>query len=85
MISAAAAFFLVSLLRSFTWVKVKMIDGVKPFACDLCMSFWATAMVAGPFVRTWAAGAEALGAAGLCLLVLKVLARFPEPPPDGLL
>lgn len=46
--TAAAAFFVVSLLRSFRWVKVAMINGTKPWACDLCMSFWATVLIVIP-------------------------------------
>jgi len=78
--TAAAAFFLVQLVRSFRWVKVKMIDGVKPFACDLCMSFWCAAAVAG-WRAPWF---EALAGAGLCLLVLTVLRRIPELFPSRL-
>jgi len=83
--TAAAAFFLVNLIRSFRWVKVKMIDDVKPFACDLCMSFWG-AVIMGWWRVLYAEGylelagtvVETVASAGCCLVVLKVLAALPD-------
>ena len=83
---AAAAFFLVSLVRTFRVVKVLMIRGVKPFACDLCMSFWASVAVVAPQRHDSVADVvTGLAGAGLCLLVLTVLGRIPELFPSSLL
>jgi len=83
--TAAAAFFIVHLVRSFKRIKVLMIDDVKPFACDLCMSFWGAVLAgwwrvlyADDYLGVVATAGETVAGAGLCLAVIKVLAALPD-------
>ena len=83
--TAAAAFFLVNLIRSFERIKVLMIDDVKPFACDLCMSFWGAVIMgwwrvlyADDYLELAGTVVETVASAGCCLAVIEVLAALPD-------
>lgn len=76
------AYWLVKLIRGFKCVQPKLIDGIKPWACNVCMSLWTTAIltiaaivigyciIEPGVVNCWllASWAEALG---LCTLLLE--------------
>lgn len=39
------AYWLVKLIRGFKFVQPNLIDGIKPWACNVCMSFWTTMLL----------------------------------------
>ena len=43
---ALSAAGIVPLVRQIPYIRVKMFAGVKPWVCDLCMSFWSTLLSA---------------------------------------
>jgi len=71
-------------VRALPWVEARVLDGVKPWACDVCSCFWATALFA-----TCAAGAASDWRLALCagpaytvsLVVLSHLERPTTFPP----
>lgn len=76
-------------IRALPWVEKRVLAGVKPWACDICATFWSTVLWAP--VVLWIFGPEGLIAAPpsyvASLVVLGYLSRpalppnFPEPPP----
>jgi hypothetical protein len=80
---ALGGFWLTSVARRLPRVEIAAMAGVRPWACNACMSFWSTAPLSG--LHFWASGTQVsvqclayLAAAGLCLLVLELL--NPKPP-----
>lgn len=72
----------VTAVRALPWVERRVLDGVKPWACDVCSCFWSTVLWA-PFVYlAW--GAEGLFAAPpsyvASLVVLGFISRPSAPP-----
>jgi len=50
-IYSLSSFYLVRLIRSFKYVHDKyLLKARKPFACNVCMSFWSNLVVSVPFV-----------------------------------
>lgn len=79
-----AAYFLVSVIRALPPFRGWVARQVKPWACDLCMSFWSTLVVSGAAILggQMAADAVAVGAAGgVCLGLLSALGKRDLPPP----
>lgn len=88
-----AAFFTVSVIRRLPGVDRWTLSGVKPWACNLCMSVWtslawmlvtrAPGVFRGDYIAsglTWAA------TGGICLIMLEwseSLAPTGEAPPIG--
>lgn len=77
-------------VRALPPVDRRVLAGQKPWACDVCMCFWATGLVAtGLAWAFW--NATLLLACGpaytLAMIVLGWMTRapenFPEPPPEG--
>lgn len=74
-------------VRALPWVERRVLDGVKPWACDVCACFWAT-LIWGAIA--WGAfGHEALlstpPAYAVSLAVLSFLERpLGGPPPPAL-
>ncbi|MFH1690390.1 MAG: hypothetical protein ABIE42_09165 [Candidatus Eisenbacteria bacterium] len=89
---ALAAYLIVQFVRSFKVVRGWMIRGIKPWACDLCMSLWASILVvwfstwryALGEVPWWDVPERLLSTAGLCLLIVVTHQRLvaPTSPPD---
>ena len=53
---ACSAAAIVLILRALTPIKKRVVAGIKPWSCDLCMSLWSTlAVLAGATVllRWW--------------------------------
>lgn len=92
---AFAVFALVSVVRKLGRVAPKVLDGRKPWACDACMSTWASLLglilfvpvyfyldASIAFLLVWAGGA-----AGLAMLLLAIAgvlaskAAFPDMDP----
>ena len=83
---------IVQAVRALPWVSQRVFENVKPWACDICMSFWI-----GAFVTSGAAAiahdlvvlAVAPPAYTLALLLLRALqaphgeAPPLEPPAEG--
>jgi hypothetical protein len=66
-------------VRALPWVEARVLDGVKPWACDVCSCFWATALFA-----TCAAGAASDWRLALCAgpaytIALVVLSHLERP------
>lgn len=76
---------IVTAVRTLAWVDRKAMAGVKPWACDVCMSFWT-----GAFLVIGAVGisgqlvtlAVAPPAYTIALLVLGLLQRPPSSTGD---
>lgn len=70
-------------VRTLAWVDSKVTAGVKPWACNVCMTFWSTLLWA--FVPTVFWGPEALLMAPpsytIALWVLEHLEKPPERYP----
>lgn len=80
----AAGFTVV--LRALPWIQRLVREGMKPWACDVCMSFWSTFGVTGSLVLTknWDFAAALPGFA-ITLLVLRKLTepvKLPTNLPD---
>lgn len=75
-------------VRKLPWVDVRVLEGVKPWACNVCMSFWTGAIL----VLGAAAVASELAVLAVAppayTIALGVLRWFEEPsgasPPVGL-
>lgn len=71
------------IVRTLPFVQAWVLRGVKPWACDLCMSFWSTALT----TAFWAA-LDVPALAGLpAFVVTFAIVRFnsePIGPPPGL-
>lgn len=69
-------------LRALPWAERQMMAGIRPWACDICMSFWTVAALctalAGVF--GWRYAVVAGPAYSVCLGVLGVLQRSLPPP-----
>lgn len=66
-------------VRMLPAVQSRVLAGVKPWACDVCMCFWSTAALASLAGAVF--GPEHLFAAGPAYTVaLYVLGRLEEPP-----
>ena len=79
---ALFAYYLVKLTRGFKSMQQRLIDGIKPWACNVCMSFWTTALltllIAGlswciidPKVVNWWLLVPWLPSMGLCTFMLE--------------
>ena len=82
---ALAAFWLVKLVRTFGWVEKRLLVGTKPWACNVCMSFWTTgACLMAVTAWTWPMSPVAawLPAAGGGLALLE--SADGGAPPGGL-
>ena len=44
---ACSAAAIVLILRAFSAIQRRVVAGLKPWSCDLCMSFWSTLVVLG--------------------------------------
>lgn len=71
--------------RALPWVDEKVLEGVKPWACDICMSFWSTVLwglIAAIFF-----GRDALAAAPpsytIALALLGFMSRPSAAPPSS--
>lgn len=73
-------------VRTLPWVDAKVLAGVKPWACDVCSTFWSTVIWA--LIGTAFFGREALIAAPpaytVALYVLGVMSQPPAAPPPTL-
>lgn len=84
------AFWLTSVLRRFSRIESLAMAGVKPWACNACMSFW-TMLPGAAFYSTPEQFYEGwplfLAASGLCFFLLEFLSPppppLPPPPPDA--
>ncbi len=69
-------------VRALPWVEQKMLAGIRPWACDICMSFWTVAVIVaaitGPF--GWRYAFVAGPAYSICLWILGVLQQSLPPP-----
>jgi hypothetical protein len=79
-------YWLTTLIRTPSFMQGYLIRGIKPLACDLCMSFW-TSVVIGSFlfvVGTVLTPLEYMGGAGAGLAILRYNGRVGklELPPD---
>lgn len=98
-----AAFFAVRALRLLDRIPLTRAplpfarwtaEGVKPWACDLCMSAWSTLGVVSLALSPYAAGADLAwwlfavvrwwASAALCLWCLTLAAALRPPPPPPL-
>lgn len=43
----SAAFFLAAAVRTVEFIQSMQYAGIKPWSCNLCMSFWSTTFVTG--------------------------------------
>ena len=82
-----SCFATVKLVRTLPYIKTLMSLGKKPFACNLCMSFW-TAAASG--VGLWLNGQIdvvgtiaifSLSVMGICLLSLEITEMLPPGSP----
>jgi len=77
--STAAGFALA--LRALPGVRGWVEAGIKPWACDICLSFWSTAVVALVY---WIASGALLASVGpaypVCLFVLRNLTEPKHVP-----
>jgi len=85
-----SAFYLTSLVRKFSWVQSRVMAGVRPWACNACMSFWTMlppAVVHLQTSETHGAWPIYMAASGLCYFLLEFLEppppQLPPPPPDA--
>jgi hypothetical protein len=69
-------------VRALPWVEAKVLDGIKPWACDICACFWSTILWAPFTYLAW--GPEGLFAVppsyAASLWVLKHLTQPSAPP-----
>lgn len=82
----------VQAVRALPWVSRRVFENVKPWACDICMSFWIGALAtigAAALAHDLRVLAVAPPAYTIALLVLRVLqaphgeAPPLEPPSEG--
>lgn len=82
-LAPSAAGFVVA-LRALPPVEKMMFRRVKPWACDLCMSFWCT-LIVGCVIAILSGDRVALAAAApsvaLCMLLLRTLTAPRGAPP----
>jgi len=82
-----ACYFSVSVMRALPPFKGLVSRGIRPWACDLCCSFWAAVVWSSALFVCGRVGLEPalwFGAGGTCLAVLGLLNNdMPEPPPDA--
>ena len=66
LVMGLAAFFVARLLRTLDFVQPALREGIKPFACNLCMSTWSSVGICAAWA-TWQGGIPvlALGMLGL--------------------
>lgn len=73
----------ITAVRALPWVQKRVELGVKPWACNICSTFWTTALVAeisAIVMRDW----HVLFLAGPAYTIsLVVLERLVEAPPGG--
>ncbi len=82
-----AIFYVVSVIRKLPRIEAWSLTGKRPWACDLCMSFWvglATVFfVYGLPPWTVRVGLEAVAGVGTGFLFLSIYQALPPPPgPD---
>lgn len=72
-------------VRALPWVDARVLAGTKPWACDICMSFWTGAVLvlgAVAVSREFVVFVVAPAAYTIALATLRVLqAPHGEPPP----
>lgn len=70
-------------VRTLAWVDEKVVAGVKPWACNVCMTFWSIVLVWGPLaLLAW--GPEAVVVLPPAYTVAFVLLeRVLEKPPEN--
>lgn len=70
-------------LRATKWVHGQVMDRVKPWACDICMSFWAVALftTAVGYLHGWHLVLAAGPAYPVSLWTLRKLGEPAGPPP----
>lgn len=73
-------------IRALPWVERKMMAGVKPWACDICMSFWTVAWlcsIAAALLGDWRFCFTAGPAYSSVLWLLGQLQKS-QPPPGAI-
>lgn len=80
---ALGGFWLTNVVRRLPYFEMATMAGVRPWACNACMSFWSTVPLSA--FHFWASGAREsalplvyIAAAGMCMLLLELL--NPKPP-----
>lgn len=80
-----ACYFTVSVVRALPPFRGWVQRQLKPWACDLCMSFWSAVAWNTGLTIYWRAELSPsmwAAAGGACLALLKLLSNeIPEPPP----
>lgn len=71
LIVAASAASLVPLIRQIPYVQRKMLEGVKPWVCDLCMSFWSTLLFALVWSTQGSPRVSAIPAFAIAFLIVR--------------
>lgn len=74
---------LVTAVRALPWVSEKVVAGVKPWSCDICMTFWGTALVTVVAATATLDGYVILLAGPAYTVALVVLERVLHAPPPG--
>jgi len=86
------SYFVVQVVRRLPVIEDLALSGRRPFACDVCMSFWSAAMLAIVWYALYHAFSWVtwLGAAGMCFALLTLgqgtpvtLPPPPRPPTEG--
>lgn len=82
-VTAAVAFTVpgfVLAVRALPWVSRKVDAGIKPWACDVCMSFWGTALFSVLASTVTREPLHLLAAGPAYTIALLILARLEAPP-----
>lgn len=73
----------VTAVRALPPVAAKVLEGAKPWACNICMSFWATSLVTSVAAAYLQEIGVLLLAGPAYTLALVLLERVVEAPPAG--
>lgn len=74
LIISASAAGLVQLVRQLAWVNAQMIAGKKPWVCDLCMSWWTSALATAAWSLLEGAPARAfIPAFAMAMILVRAL------------
>lgn len=83
---ALGGFWLTNVVRRLPHFEMATMAGVRPWACNACMSFWSTVPLSG--AHFWISGRAQplayIAAAGLSLLLLEFLNPRPPTIPEPL-
>jgi len=74
-------------IRALPWVEKQMMAGVKPWACDICMSFWTVAALctcAAVWLEEWRFCFTAGPAYSSALWLLGQLQKSTPPPSSAI-